>query len=157
MDWLWWALTAVLMLAGLVGTVLPLVPGAVLILSGAVLNHFTIHAVGWPTLIVLTLLAILAQLLDLASGAVGAKYFGATRWGAIGGIIGAVVGLFWGVIGVFIFPLVGVLIGELLGGKKILPAGKSTWGSFLGTTAGMIGKLAIAFAMIGWFVVAALT
>ncbi len=156
LNWLWWTLTIGLMLVGLVGTIVPLVPGTILILSGAVLNHFTVHAVGWPTLLVLTALAVLAQLLDLVSGAAGAKYFGATRWGAIGGIIGAVVGLFFGVIGIFVGPLVGALIGELLGGKGLLPAGKSTWGTFLGTTAGLVGKLAIGLLMIAWFATAAL-
>jgi uncharacterized protein YqgC (DUF456 family) len=51
---------------------------------------------------------------------------------------------------------VGVLAGELLGGKGLLPAGKSTWGTFLGTTAGMVCKLAISVVMIAWFLVAAL-
>ena len=156
MDWLWWLVTAVLMLVGLAGTVVPLIPGPVLILCGAVLSHFTLHNIGLPTLLVLTALTILAMLLDLVSGAVGAKYFGATRWGAIGGILGAVIGLFFGVIGIFVGPLVGALIGELLGGRGILPAGRSTWGTFLGTTAGIIGKLAIGLAMITWFAVAAI-
>lgn len=156
MNVLWWVLTVLLMAAGLIGTILPLVPGTVLILCGAVLNHFTIHSIGWPTLFVLTGLMILAQLLDLVSGAAGAKYFGATRWGAIGGILGAIVGLFFGLIGIFVGPLAGALAGELLGGKGLLPAGKSTWGTFLGTTAGIIGKLAIGLLMIAWFAVAAL-
>jgi uncharacterized protein YqgC (DUF456 family) len=155
-EWLWWILTAALMLAGLIGTVLPLVPGTVLILCGAAVGHFALGAIGWPTLLGLTGLTILAQLIDLVSGAVGAKYFGATRWGAIGGVVGAIVGLFFGVIGVFVGPLVGALLGELLGGQGILPAGKSTWGTFLGTTAGIVGKLAIGLAMIGWFAVAAI-
>jgi uncharacterized protein YqgC (DUF456 family) len=156
MDAVWWTATIFLMLVGLVGTVLPLVPGAVLILGGAALAHFALHAIGWPTLLGLTLLAILAMALDFVSGAVGAKYFGATRWGAIGGILGAVVGLFFGVLGIFVGPLVGALLGELLGGRGILPAGKSTWGTFLGTTAGIVGKFAIGLAMIAWFAFAAL-
>ncbi len=155
MDALWWALTIALMLLGLVGTVVPLLPGVVLILAGAALNHFTLHSVGWPTLLVLTGFAGLALGLDFVSGAVGAKSFGATRWGAMGGIVGAVIGLFFGVIGVFVGPLVGALLGELLGGKGILPAGKSTWGTFLGTTAGLVGKLLIGGMMIAWFAVAA--
>lgn len=155
MESLWWSLTVLLMLAGLVGTVLPLVPGTVLILGGAVLNHFTVHAVGWPTLVVLTMLTMLAMALDFVSGAAGAKYFGATRWGAIGGILGAIAGLFFGVIGIFVGPLAGALVGELLGGKGILPAGRSTWGTLLGTTAGIVGKLAIGLLMIAWFAVAA--
>jgi len=156
MDALWWTATIFLMLVGLVGTVLPLVPGTVLILGGAALAHFALHAIEWGTLVGLTLLTVLALALDLVSGAVGAKYFGATRWGAIGGILGAVVGLFFGVLGIFVGPLVGALLGELLGGQGILPAGKSTWGTFLGTTAGIIGKFAIGLAMIAWFALAAL-
>lgn len=155
MDLFWWFLTFALMFTGLVGTVVPLIPGAILILLGAVVNHFALGAVGWGTLVVLTLLAILAQVLDFVSGAAGAKWFGATRWGAVGGILGAIVGLFFGLPGLFIGPLLGAVAGELLGGKGLLPAGRSGWGTFLGTTAGLVGKLAIAFLMIGWFVVAA--
>ena len=90
MEILWWSLTITLMVVGLVGTVVPLLPGTILILAGAILNHFTLHTIGWPTLIGLTLLMLLAQALDIVSGAVGAKWFGATRWGAIGGILGIV-------------------------------------------------------------------
>jgi uncharacterized protein YqgC (DUF456 family) len=152
---LWWALTLVLMLVGLVGTVVPLMPGTILILCGAVLNHFALHSVGWPTLVVLTVMMILAQALDIVSGSIGAKWFGATRWGAIGGILGAIVGLFFGLIGIFVGPLVGALIGELLGGKGLLPAGRSSWGTVLGTTAGIIGKFGIGLLMIVWFLIAA--
>lgn len=154
MHALWWTLTILLMLLGLAGTVVPLIPGTVLILCGAILNHFTVGAIGWPTLAVLTALMVLAQLLDIASGSLGAKWFGATRWGAIGGILGAIVGLFFGIIGIFVGPLIGALVGELLGGRGILPAGRSTWGTFLGTTAGIIGKIIIGLTMIIWFIVA---
>jgi uncharacterized protein YqgC (DUF456 family) len=157
MDAFWWFLTIFLMLVGLVGTVVPLIPGAILILLGAVVNHFAIGSVGWGTLLVLTLLAVAAQALDIVSGAAGARWFGATRWGAVGGILGAVAGLFFGLPGLFIGPLLGAIVGELLGGKGILPAGKSGWGTFLGTTAGIVGKLGIAFFMIGWFAVAAIS
>ncbi len=156
MDTVWWTLTFLLMLLGLAGTFLPLIPGTILILAGAVLNHFTVGAVGWPTLGVLLVLMLLAQALDIVSGSLGAKWFGATRWGAIGGILGAIVGLFFGIIGIFVGPLIGALIGELLGGKGILPAGKSSWGTLIGTTAGIAGKLAIGLLMVGWFLFAAM-
>jgi uncharacterized protein YqgC (DUF456 family) len=156
-DALWWTLTLLLMLVGLVGTVVPLIPGSVLILCGAVLNHFTLHTIGWNTLIALTILMLVAQALDIISGSLGAKWFGATRWGAIGALLGGVVGLFFGLPGIFIGPLLGALFGELLGGKGILPAGRSTWGTFLGTTAGIVGKLGVGLIMIAWFAVAAVT
>jgi len=157
MDILWWSLTVVLMLAGLAGTVVPLVPGTVLILAGAVLHRVGLgpeHSVGWITLTVLTGLMLLSQALDFLSGTLGAKYFGATRWGLIGGIVGGVVGLFFNLPGLILGPLVGVLLGELVGGQKLIPATKSTWGTLLGTTAGMVAKLLIAVLMIGWFVAA---
>ncbi len=159
MPALWWSLTLVLMLAGLVGTVVPLMPGTTIILAAAVVHHFMLgeaHSVGWWTLGGLLALTVLSFVVDLISGSLGAKKFGATRWGAIGGILGAIVGLFFGIVGVFVGPLVGVLAGELIGGKGLLPAGKSTWGTFLGTTAGMVAKLIIGTTMIGWFLVVAL-
>lgn len=156
MDLIWWIVIVFLMLLGLVGTILPLIPGTILILGGAVVNFFTIKSVGWETLAVLAALMLLAQALDIVSGSIGAKWFGASRWGAIGGILGAIVGLFFGIIGLFIGPLIGALAGELLGGKGILPAGKSSWGTLLGTTAGIVGKLAIGVLMITWFAVASL-
>jgi uncharacterized protein YqgC (DUF456 family) len=156
MDALWWTLTVLLMLVGLVGTVVPLIPGSVLILCGAVLNHFTLHTIGWGTLVALTILMLIAQALDIVSGSLGAKWFGATRWGAIGALAGGIIGLFFGLPGIFIGPLLGALVGELLGGKGLLPAGRSTWGTLLGTTAGILGKVGIGFTMIAWFIVAAI-
>ena len=157
MQTLWWILTILLMLVGLLGTVLPLVPGTALILTGAVLHRLALgaeHSVGWGTLLALTFLMLLSYALELLSGSLGAKYFGATRWGAIGGILGGIVGLFFGLLGLIAGPLLGVLIGELLGGQQILPATRSTWGTLLGTTAGMIGKVLIALLMIAWVTVA---
>lgn len=155
----WWTLTLVVMFAGLLGTILPLLPGTTIILAAAVGHHLLLgeaQSIGWWTIAGLTLLTALSYLVDFVSGAMGAKYFGATRWGAIGGILGAIVGIFFGIVGIFIGPLVGALLGELLGGRGILPAGKSTWGTFLGTTAGIISKLLIAVVMIAWFLLAAL-
>src|SRR5438067_4840328 len=160
MNTLWWTLTILLMLIGLVGTVVPLLPGTTIILAAAVLHHFTIdanHSVGWWTLSALAVLMLLSFALELVSGSAGAKYFGATRWGAIGGILGGIVGMFFGLIGIFVGPLIGVMAGELLGGKGILPAGKSTWGTLLGTAAGMVGKFLIGVVMIVWFLITALT
>jgi uncharacterized protein YqgC (DUF456 family) len=155
----WWTITLLLMLVGLIGTILPLLPGPTIILAAAILHRAALgeeQSVGWWTLGALIALTLLSYALDLISGSLGAKWFGATRWGAFGGLIGAVVGLFFGLIGVFVGPLIGVLLGELLGGKGLLPAGKSTWGTLLGTTAGIVGKLLIGLVMIGCFLAAAL-
>lgn len=156
---LWWTLTLFLMLAGVIGTVVPLLPGTTIILGAAILHHFVLgeaHSAGWWTIGGLGVLTVLSFVLDIVSGSLGAKWFGATKWGAFGGIVGAIVGVFFFPLGLFLGPMIGVLLGELLGGKELLPAGKSTWGTLLGTTAGMVGKLTVAILMVAWFLIAAL-
>jgi len=158
MHALWWTLIILLMLGGLCGAIVPLLPDTPLIVVAAGVHHFAFGAqgAGWTTLLVLTGLMLVSLALDFVSGSMGAKYFGATRWGAIGGILGAVVGIFYGPLGLLLGPLAGVLAGELLGGRGLLPAGRSTWGTFLGTVAGMVGKFLIGVVMIGFFLVAVL-
>ena len=148
-----------LMLFGLAATLLPTLPGTTIILASAVLHRLMLgpeHSVSWTTVIILAVLTCISYVVELVSGSVGGKWFGATKWGAIGGMIGAIVGLFFGIVGVFVAPLVGVLLGELLGGQELLPATKSTWGTLLGTTAGIVGKAIIGTVMVVWFLVAAL-
>jgi uncharacterized protein YqgC (DUF456 family) len=159
MPSLWWTLTILLMVIGLVGTVLPLLPGTTVILAAAIVHHLMLgeaHSVGWWTIVGLAVLTVLSYVLDIVSGSIAARWFGATRWGAFGGIVGAIVGVFFFPLGLFLGPMIGVLAGEILGGKELLPAGKSAGGTLLGTTAGMVAKVAIGVAMIAWFLVAAL-
>ena len=156
---LWWTLTLGLMLAGFIGTVVPVLPGTTVILAAAIMHHLALgeaRSIGWWGIAGLVALTVLSYAVDFGSAALGAKHFGATRWGAVGGLLGTVVGMFFFPLGIFLGPIIGVLLGELIGGQGLLPAGKSTWGTFLGTTAGLVGKLTIAGAMIAWFLVAAL-
>ena len=154
----WAVLILVIMLLGLAGTIIPLLPDTPLIVVGAIVHHYVFAPKGasWTTILVLTGFMLVSLVLEFVSGSMGAKYFGATRWGAIGGILGAVVGIFYGPVGLLLGPVAGVLLGELLGGKGVLPAGRSAWGTVLGTVAGMAGKFAIGVVMIGWFLVATL-
>lgn len=159
MDYLWWALIFLLMTLGMIGSVFPVLPDSLLILGGAYLSHFTVqpeYRVGWWTLGVLTALSILAHIVDFAAGAVGAKKFGASKWGALGGFIGAIVGLFFFPVGIFLGPVIGVVCAEILLARRDLgSAAKSSWGTFLGTTAGLIGKFVIDATMVAIFVMAA--
>lgn len=154
----WWTLIILLMLLGLAGSVFPVLPDSLLILCGAFLNHFTIsapHAVGWWALGALTLLSILAHVVDFTAGAVGAKKFGASKWGALGGFLGAIGGLFFLPVGIFLGPVIGVLCAEVLLARRALgPAVKSSWGTLLGTTAGLIGKVVIDVSMVALFLAA---
>ncbi len=156
---LWWSLTILLFIIGLIGTVIPLLPGTTIIFAAAVVHRLMLgeaHSVGWWTLGGLLLLTIISHALDFFSGSLGAKRYGATRWGVLGGLVGTVVGMFFFPWGLLLGPVVGVLTGELIGGQKLVPAGRSTWGTFLGTTAGLIANGCIGVIMVAWFLIAAL-
>lgn len=157
MEILWWTLSLLLMLIGLAGVVVPLIPGAVLIFAGALVHRLGLGAeasVSWWTLGGLLLLTAIAYALEFFAGSIGAKYFGATRWGIIGGLVGGVIGIFFGLPGLIVGPLMGVMVGELYAGRHIRDATRSTWGTLLGGAAGLVVKLAISFAMIAWFALA---
>jgi len=150
----WWLFAIVLFAIGLIGTVVPILPGTTIILAGAVIHRMMLgpeKSIGWPTIGVLVLLTLATYALDFLGSYFGAKYFGATKWGTLGAIIGALIGLFFGIIGLFFGPVIGAITGEFIAGKRMIAAGKAGWGSLLGNLAGMIGKLVIALAMITIF------
>ena len=108
-------------------------------------------SVGWKAIAILGALALASYALDFLGSYFGAKYFGATKWGTFGAIVGALIGLFFGIIGLFVGPVIGAITGEFVAGKRMIAAGKAGWGSLLGNLVGMIGKLMIALAMITIF------
>jgi len=156
MELFWWLITIVLFAVGLIGTVLPVIPGTTIILAAAAIHRVMLgpeKSIGWRTMSILVLLTLATYGLDFLGGYFGAKYFGATKWGTFGAIIGAFLGLFFGIIGLFIGPVIGAIAGEFIAGKKMIAAGRAGWGSLLGNLAGMMGKLLIALAMITLFLV----
>lgn len=148
-----WILCAVLILAGLAGTVLPVLPGTLLVWGGVVLgawiDDFT--RVGVTTLAVVTVLAVLAWGLDYVAGLMGAKKGGASKLALLGAAAGTVVGLFMGLVGVLFMPLVGAAAGEYLAQKdhaRAVKVGVATW---VGIMVGLIAKVVLAFIMVGIF------
>ena len=157
-DIAWWILSALLIVAGLAGTVLPALPGTALVLAGIVLGAWVddFARVGWGTLSVITALAVLAWVLDYVAGLLGARRAGASRQALIGAALGTVAGLFLGLVGVLFMPLVGAALGEYLARRderQAMAVGVSTW---LGILAGLVAKVVLACVMIGIFVVALL-
>lgn len=156
MELFWWLFTIVVFAVGLIGTVVPILPGTTIILAGAVIHRMMLGAeksIGWPMIGILVLLTFATYALDFLGSYLGAKYFGATKWGTFGAIIGALIGLFFGIIGLFVGPVIGAITGEFIAGKKMIAAGKAGWGSLLGNLGGMMGKLVIALTMITIFLV----
>jgi len=153
-----WILCAALILLGLAGTVLPVLPGTVLVWGGIVLgawiDDFT--RVGVSTVVVISVLAVLAWALDYVAGLMGAKKAGASKLALLGAAVGTVLGLFMGLVGVLFMPLVGAAVGEYLAQKnqaRAVKVGVATW---VGIMVGLIAKVVLAFIMVGIFVAALL-
>ena len=156
MELFWWLFTIVLFAVGLIGTIAPVLPGTTIILAAAIIHRLMLGAdksIGWKTIVGLLLLTVLSYVFDFLGSYFGAKYFGATRLGAFGAIIGALVGLFFGIIGLFVGPVIGAVAGEFIAGKRMIEAGRAGWGSLLGNIGAMLGKLIVAVAMIMIFLV----
>ncbi len=153
-----WILCVALIVAGLAGTVLPVLPGTLLVWGGIVLGAWIddFQRVGTTTLVVITVLAALAWVLDYVAGLLGARRAGASRQALLGAAIGTVVGLFMGVVGVLFMPLVGAALGEYLAQKdqtRAVRVGVATW---LGIMLGLLAKVVLAFVMVGLFIAALL-
>jgi uncharacterized protein YqgC (DUF456 family) len=152
-SWLWFALAALLVLLGIAGLLVPALPGAPLLLAGLVLaawaEGFAYVGFGWLAL--LGAIAFLGYFIDFAAGAFGAKRFGASKAGMTGALLGGLLGLFFGLPGVLLGPFVGAVAGELLARRGTEAAGRAGFGAALGLALGAAAKLALAFTMIGIF------
>ncbi len=151
-----WLLGAVLIAAGIAGMLVPALPGPPLLFAGFVLAAWAedFRYVGYGMLAVLAFMSLLAYLVDFIAGALGAKHFGASSRAAIGAAIGAVVGIFFGLPGIFLGPFIGAMLGELTQHEDLQAAGRAGVGATVGLLLGTAAKMAIAFTMVGLFLVA---
>ena len=150
-----WALAAILVLGGIAGLALPALPGAPLLFCGLIVAAWAedFAYAGTGTIVTLAVLALLTYPVDILAGALGAKKFGASKQAMVGAAIGALIGIFFGIAGILLGPFIGALIGELTQRRQLYAAGLSGIGATLGFLLGAVAKLAIAFAMIGLFLV----
>ena len=153
MDWtiLWWLLAGLIVIAGLAGTVIPALPGVPLVFAGLFVGAWigNFETIGWITIGVLALLALVAWAVDFLAGALGARYLGASSRAFWGATFGAIVGIFFGLPGIVLGPFIGAVLGELSGGSDLRQSGRSGLGAWLGMVVATAAKLAIAFLMIG--------
>lgn len=158
---LWYFLALLLALAGLAGTVLPALPGIPLLFAGMLLAAWAdgFERIGFASLATLAALTLLSLLVDLWATAMGARRVGASSRALAGAVAGTLVGMFFGIPGLFIGPFAGAVAGELLHLRRmdrhgIGRAAKVGAGTWLGIVIGVGLKLALAFAMIGIFILA---
>ena len=155
-DVLLWVLAAVLVLAGLLGLILPALPGAPLLFAGLLVAAWVedFSYVGGGTLGVLGALALLTYAVDFVASALGAKRFGASNRAIVGAALGALVGIFFGLPGILLGPFVGAVVGELTGQRGPRDAARAGVGATVGLALGAAAKLALAFSMLGIFALA---
>ena len=146
-------LALLVMLLGLIGSVLPGLPGTPLVFLAAVGHrlYFAQASVSNLVLGVLAGLTVVSLLLDFAATALGARKFGATWRGAVGAVVGGLCGLLLVFPGIIIGPFIGALVLELLGGKEFRAAASAGVGATLGLLLGIISKVALTVVMAGLF------
>ncbi|HSX59501.1 MAG TPA: DUF456 domain-containing protein [Tahibacter sp.] len=153
-----YVLAAAMIVVGLLGTVLPALPGVPLLFAGMFLAAWAdnfVH-VGPLTLGILALLCALAIAADIVASLLGAKRVGASTWALFGAAIGTFAGFFFGIPGLVLGPFIGALAGELIAGSTVRRAAHVGVGTWLGLLFGTLVKVALAFAMIGIFAFALL-
>jgi hypothetical protein len=154
MDVLLWSLVVLLIVAGIAGTLLPMLPGTALVFAGLLLgawiDDFTL--VSGVTVAVLGVLTLISWAVDYVSGVLGAKKVGATPQAVIGAAIGTVLGIFTGLWGLVFMPLAGAAIGEYIAIRDMVQARRVGVATWIGMMVGAVLKIAITFLMIGVFV-----
>ncbi len=156
MDILLWVIAVLLVLVGLAGTLLPVLPGVPLVFAGLLLAAWIdgFAHIGWPVLLMLALLTLLSVVVDIAASSLGARRAGAGRAAMLGAAIGTLVGLFFGLPGLLIGPFLGAAAGQFLVRQDLADAGRAGMGAWIGFLLGSLAKLALGAGMVLIFVVA---
>jgi hypothetical protein len=156
MNTVLWIIAVLMIVVGIAGTVLPALPGVVLVFGGIVLaawiDGFTVIS-GW-TVGLLAVLTVIGFVVDYVAQMLSAQRAGATSLGIAGAAVGTIAGIFTGLIGLLFMPLAGAAIGEFIAHRDALRAGRVGIATWVGLLVGAVLKLAIVFTMAGIFVAA---
>lgn len=149
----WYVLAAACIVIGLLGTVLPVLPGLPVMFAGMWVAAWAdgYQRVGPGTLVVLGALVALSIAVDLLATMLGAKRVGASGKAVIGAGIGSLVGVFFGLPGLLAGPFVGASLGEMIHGKQFRRAARIGFGTWLGLLLGAVLKLMLALVMLALF------
>lgn len=149
-----WILAAGCAAAGVAGLILPGLPGTPLLVAGLILGAWAedFAYVGAWTLVAIAVLGAVAYGIDVVAGALGAKRFGASKRAMLGAAIGGLAGIWMGLPGIILGPFVGAVAAELSQKRPMKEAGRAGFGTMLGLAIGTAARFALAFTMIGLFV-----
>lgn len=154
MDWLWIVIGGILMITGIVGCLLPVLPGPPMSFLGLlVLQLQTPPSFSTKFLLFWAGIVIVVTVLDYIVPIIGTRRYGGTKFGIWGCGIGLIVGLWFGPPGIILGPFLGALIGEWVGHRNGDQALRAALGSFFGFLFGMLIKLIVSVTMLYYFVV----
>jgi uncharacterized protein YqgC (DUF456 family) len=156
MTLLFWVCGVVLMVVGLVGVVLPVLPGTVLMFVGVLLvawaDNFTRIGVG--TLVLIGVIAAASYSVDFVAAALGTRRLGASPRAMAGAAVGTMAGLFFGLPGIVFGPFVGAVLGELSAHRDLARAGRAGMAAWFGFAIGIAVKIGLAFLILAIFLAA---
>ena len=156
MDTVWIILGIILMLAGIAGSILPVVPGTPLCYLALLVQQFRIdHPFSLRFLIIWGIIVALVILLDYLVPIYGTKKMGGSKYGIWGCTLGFLAAFWMGPLGIILGPFIGAFIGEFIANKDSKQAMKAAIGSFAGFLFGTLMKLVTAFVM-GYYLIASI-
>lgn len=145
-DVLIYIVSFLLFVGGIVGCVLPVLPGTPLAYAGLLLLHFTGRADFSTTqLVTWLIIVVVLQIVDYITPLLGSKYSGGTDFGNRGCMAGTILGMFFMPWGIILGPFIGAVAGEVLGGRDLPHAIKAGIGSLLGFLFGTLMKVVVCF------------
>jgi uncharacterized protein YqgC (DUF456 family) len=154
MDTLWLIVGIILMLVGILGCILPLLPGPPLCYLALLLQQLRSDSPFTSKFLwIWAGVTVVVTALDYVIPIYGTRKYGGSKYGVWGSAIGLVVGLWMGPLGIIIGPFVGAFVGEMVASNNSEHALRAAWGSFVGFFFGTLLKL-IACVVMAWYLVA---
>lgn len=150
-------LSFVLVLTGVVGVVLPFLPGVGIAWLGMLLFAYAtgFSAITLKIVLIFLGLSVLTFILDFAAPLLGAKKYQASKFGILGSFLGFIFGvMLFGPVGILVGPFVGAFLGEYFSGRKPEEAAQSAKGAIIGFFIGSLVKLSLVLAMLGVLIAA---
>lgn len=145
-------LGAICIVVGLIGTIIPMLPGTPISYIGLLLLLLIPGCtLGWNFFLIWGIIVFLVQVANYFVPIWGVNKFGGTKYGQWGSVVGVIAGLFLSPIGIILGPFVGAVVGEMLGGKEFSDSLKAGFGSFVGTFVGMVLGIIVAAILAFYF------
>ena len=145
-------LGAILVLVGLIGTIIPMLPGTPISYIGLFLLRFVPGCtLTWKFFVFWGVIVLVVQVLNYYIPIWGVSKFGGTKYGNWGSVVGVIAGLVFPPIGIFLGPFLGAVAGELLGGMNLQDSIKAGFGSFVGTFVGMVLGIIVAVVLAFYY------